>query len=240
MEVLELHWYDHMLFFLTAVVIPLLSLMARPPANPEADELRPDLDLPPKKHLYYQNGLVLIIGAMLVLTAWNAADREWTYLGFRLADFNTWVQIAAATLILFYIVDLLLSVINKSETEEKIKSLEYVIPLNWGEFRHYIFLAFAAGICEEIIFRGFLINYLFTILQSTQWVIYLSILIPAVTFGLSHYYQGLKAVLKIISIAILFGVIFVYSGSLYIVMIIHVCIDLVSGMSAILLNKREE
>ena len=240
MEVLELHWYDHALFFLTAVVIPLLSVMAKNVPDELPEEMEDQFELLPKKHLYYQNGLVLIIGALLVLTNWNAADRNWSGLGFKAIDFNQVVLVCTTGLLLFYITDLVYSYFKKEETEQKIKNLQYVIPLNFSEYKHYVFLAVTAGICEEIIFRGFLINYLLTLLQDFRWVVYLSVLIPAITFGISHYYQGVKAVIKIMDIAVLFGIIYVASESLYLVMAIHIAIDLVSGLSPILMANNEK
>jgi uncharacterized protein len=240
MEVFELYWYDHALFFLTAVVIPFISVMARPLPDSISEESSDYQILPPKKHLYYQNGLVLVIGALLVLTTWNAADRKWSALGFDWIQMNTVVVFSVVILCAFYLVDLFQSIYQKEATQEKLKDLQQILPLNWNEYRHYIFLAMAAGICEEIIFRGFLINYLNTLLVDLDYSTVYAIAIPAVTFGLSHWYQGKAAVLKIMFISLLFGVIFVWSGSLYLIMAIHVAIDLISGMSGMWINKNPQ
>lgn len=237
MELLELHWYDHALFFLTAIVIPLLSVMARPVQETMSEEMDEFLPLPPKKHLYYQNGLVLLIGSLLVLTAWNAADRNWAGLGFAPMQWNSIVIVAAGLLCTFYLLDLVRSYLNTKETQEKIKELQQILPLNWSEYKHYIFLALAAGICEEIVFRGFLINYLNTLLKGLDHSVIYAIVLPAVTFGMSHWYQGKAAVAKIIFISVLFGVVFVWSGSLILIMIIHTSIDLISGLSGIFIHK---
>ena len=237
MEVLELFWYDHALFFLTAVVIPFISVMARPLPDSINEESADYQVLPPKKHLYYQNGLVLIIGALLVLTAWNAANRKWSAIGFDWIQMNAVVVVSAMILCAFYLVDLFHSFYHKGATQEKLKDLQQILPLNWKEYRHYIFLALAAGICEEIVFRGFLINYLNTLLVDLDYSNMYAIAIPAVTFGFSHWYQGKSAVLKIMFISLLFGVIFVWSGSLYLIMVIHVAIDLLSGLSGMWINK---
>ena len=59
------------------------------------------------------------------------------------------------------------------------------------------------------------------------WV---AIIIPALVFSLSHMYQGWLAVLKIFIISMLFGCIFSVSGSLIVVILIHVFIDIISGL----------
>jgi uncharacterized protein len=49
-------------------------------------------------------------------------------------------------------------------------------------------------------------------------------------FAVSHLYQGIWAVIKILIVAILFGIIFWYSKSLLLVVVLHVLVDLVSGL----------
>jgi hypothetical protein len=131
-------------------------------------------------------------------------------------------------------------IFNKKYKAKKINELSGVIPLTWQEYRHYIFLAVAAGISEEIIFRGFLINYLQHYLSGYAYASILSIVLPALVFSLTHLYQGWWSVLKIFFVALMFGWIFVQSGSLLIVIIVHVLIDLISGIVGIGGNGKEE
>jgi len=233
---LELYWYDHLLFLITAILIPLISLSSKSVSSEDSEELL----LPPKKHMYYSNGLVLVIGSLLVITAWNASNRPWSMLGFQLITTNNIVLITSAILILYYLGDILSSFIKKKESEKKLQELSYILPMNFSEYKHFIFLAFAAGICEEIIFRGFLINYLNILLSTLPFTIFFAITIPALTFGLSHIYQGWKAVFKIIFISVLFGIIFVWSESLIAVIIIHILIDLISGLAGVIIVKQNK
>ena len=114
------------------------------------------------------------------------------------------------------------------------------MPLTWQEYGHYVFLAFAAGICEEIIFRGFLINYLQYYLSGYAYATLISIILPAIVFSLSHLYQGWWAVVKILAIAILLGWIFIVTKSLLIVIVLHIVIDLISGMVGIGMVEEEQ
>jgi len=186
--------------------------------------------LPPKKHLFYTNGLMLIIGALLVLTSWNISDRPWEKLGVRLPDIDYNVITLSFLVIMLYLLDGIYGWINRKHHEDSFKDLQYVIPVNWQEYRHYIFLAFSAGICEEIIFRGFLITYLSFYFSDISNGNIFAIIIPAIVFSVSHLYQGWWAVLKILVLAVFFGFIFMYSGSLVLVIIIHILIDLISGI----------
>lgn len=189
--------------------------------------------LPPKKHLFYTNGLMLLIGSLLVMTAWNISGRPWFGLGFDLPVVHAYALIGIFLIILLYSIDLIHGWINKKEMMKKIQDLSYIVPTNWEEYKHFIFLAFSAGICEEIIFRGFLVSYLVEQLKDLSGGYILAIIIPAIAFSVSHIYQGWWSVLKIFCISTLLGVIFYYSGSLLWVVILHVAIDLISGLLSI-------
>ncbi|MBP6237246.1 MAG: CPBP family intramembrane metalloprotease [Saprospiraceae bacterium] len=224
---MEFNWFDHILALFLVIILPLMSI--------KSDKISQELieSLPPKKHLFYTNGLMLIIGALLVLTSWNVSERQWTELGISFPVLSGNVLILTAVLVFVYLLDIIYGRFNQKYQNERLQEMSYVIPANWKEYRHYIFLAFAAGISEEVIFRSFLITYLSHFLSIVQYGDFLSVLIPAVVFSLSHLYQGWWAVFKIMVIAILLGFIFLLSGSLLIVVIIHVLIDLISGMMGV-------
>ncbi len=193
--------------------------------------------LPPKKHLFYTNGLMLIIGGMIAVTLWNIADRPWAGLGIRWPIFSIDVLLLSVAIFMLYIADGVYSWISQKKTAEKLQDLSYIIPLNWKEYRHYIFLAFAAGISEEITFRGFLITYLTYFLSDVLYGNYVAIILPALVFSVSHLYQGWWAVIKIMVLAVFFGFIFMMSGSLLIVVILHILIDLISGLAGLVIPE---
>ncbi len=228
------NWLDHIFVLVLMVIIPTISI--------RTDRLSKDMmdDLPPKKHLFYSNGLMLIIAAMLILTSWNISERSWLNLGFRWPIINRDLIMPIVLIIFIYLSDTLYGWLDKEYKINKIKELSYLVPLTWREYSHYVFLAFAAGICEEIIFRGFLVNYLLSYLSDYQYAAILAIVLPAIAFSISHLYQGWWAVLKIFCIALLFGWIFIQSGSLLIIIIIHILIDLISGTVGIGMKEDEK
>ena len=229
---MEYHILDHIIAFFLLVLLPIMSLRSG-----EMSEEIGDL-LPPKKHIYYTNGLTLVIGALIVLTSWNISDRTWISLGWKWPDINIFVIVSITAVMIFYLGDVLYGMISKNKIQQ-IEAMSFVVPLNKNDYKHYIFLAFAAGICEEIVFRGFLVNYLFQLENYIYYAQYIAITIPAVVFAVSHLYQGLWAVFKIFIVALLFGVIFWYSKSLLIVVILHVMVDLISGLVAWLSYQKE-
>ena len=193
-----------------------------------------------KKDLYYSNGLMLWIGGLLVTTNYIMTSKPLGRLGFDWPKIDTIVIGLTITLTLVYIADTIASVIQyrKEKTKEE-KTIEMILPQTWSEYKHFVFLAVSAGICEEIVYRAFLINYLRELLPVGPTNIFFAILIPSLIFALSHMYQGWLNVLKIFTISLLFGNIYVYSESLLIVIVLHILVDLVSG-SLLIFNKKKE
>ncbi len=224
---MEFNWFDHIFAILILVIIPVMSVISQK-MSPELIE-----SLPPKKHLFYSNGLMLFIGALLVITSWNISKKPWSALGFDWIQPDPLVWILSLVILAFYIGDLAYGYFNKSYFKDRIEEMQYIIPLNWEEFKPYTFLAFSAGICEEIVFRGFLVTYIAHFTVDLAYGMWIAIIIPAVVFSVSHLYQGWWAVLKIFIISMLFGGIFLVSGSLIIVIFIHVFIDLISGLAGV-------
>ena len=197
-----------------------------------SQKMSPELieSLPPKKHLFYSNGLMLFIGALLVITSWNISKKPWYALGVDWIQPDPLVWILSVAILLIYSGDLLYGYINKSYFQSRMDEMQHLMPLTWDEFKHYIFLAFSAGICEEVVFRGFIVTYISYCAMELPYGTWVAIIIPALVFSLSHMYQGWLAVLKIFIISMLFGGIFLVSGSLIVVILIHVFIDIISGL----------
>ena len=235
---MEYNWFDHIYFALVGFVIPAMAFKS---GTMDDDK---SYHLPPKKHLYYTNGLVLIIGALLILSSWNIGNKSWAVLGISFPIINQVVIWSTLILVCLYLADSYQGLKSLSKDAQDFKNMSHIVPVTWKEYRHFIFLAFAAGISEEIIYRGFLIPYLLHYLPTSEYSYLIAIVIPGVFFAVSHFYQGTWSMVKIFVISILFGLIFVYSGSLLIVMIIHTLIDLFSGVMGVIafqkLTKKDE
>lgn len=231
---MEINWFDHIFVVLVGIVIPTLSLISGSLSDDNSYQL------PPKKHLYFTNGLVLIIGALLVLSSWNIGNKPWHVLGLVFPQVNPTVIWSIVILVVLYLGDSYLSLISVKKNQDDFRQMSRIVPLNWKEYFPYMFLAFAAGICEEIIYRGFLIPYISHYLPVNEFSYLIAIIIPGIFFAVSHFYQGTWSVVKIFFISILFGLIFFHSGSLLIVVIIHILIDLISGIMGVLVFKSLE
>lgn len=236
---MNVNWFDHFFFTIIGVVLPLMGLITA--KTTEVEEMSDDVAgqmLPPKKHIYYTNGLLLVIGALIVLTLWNINYRPFSLLGIDYPIMDNMVIGLSVLISLIYLIDTLFNYYNSSKVKNQIQDLINVMPTSWKDYKHFIFLALAAGICEEIIFRGFLINYIRELMDGSQYSNYMALIIPSVIFSISHIYQGWLAVVKIFSLSLLFGAIFILSKSLLIVIIIHVLVDLISGAVMVKVAQR--
>jgi uncharacterized protein len=85
-------------------------------------------------------------------------------------------------------------------------------------------LAITAGICEELIFRGFGIAYLRWLWPaSPEWAV---IAITATAFGLVHLYQGPRGVILTGVVGAYLAWLVLSTGSLLPAMVIHALLDL--------------
>jgi membrane protease YdiL (CAAX protease family) len=88
-------------------------------------------------------------------------------------------------------------------------------------------LSFTAGICEEILFRGYLIWML------TPWLGLLgAAAVSAVMFGLAHGYQGGKFGPRAFYAGFVMTAFVLATGSIIPGMVLHALVDLVGGYAA--------
>lgn len=99
-----------------------------------------------------------------------------------------------------------------------------LIPHTPGERPGFAALSVTAGICEELLFRGFVLWY------ATQWAGPVAgFAISCVIFGFMHIYFGANHVPRTAIAGVLFYVVAMAGGSLLPAMACHAAADLVSG-----------
>ncbi|MGQ0765239.1 MAG: CPBP family intramembrane glutamic endopeptidase [Gemmatimonadota bacterium] len=106
----------------------------------------------------------------------------------------------------------------------QLESVKALLPRTEAEYRTFQLLALTAGICEEVLYRGFLIWYFGAFIGTWPAVI-----AAAAAFGIAHFYQGAGGVLKTALAGALTGALYVVSGSLLWPMIVHAAVDLHGG-----------
>jgi uncharacterized protein len=113
---------------------------------------------------------------------------------------------------------------RKYGTSDAVKSLDYFFPRSWAERRWFAFVCITAGICEETLYRGFLLHYLHVLPFSLDLTV--ALIIAALIFGLAHLYGGVGGVVGSAFFGFLVGLLFLLTGNLLLPMIFHATTDL--------------
>jgi CAAX protease family protein len=108
---------------------------------------------------------------------------------------------------------------------DKAKSINTLLPQSTVEIVLWIVLSISAGICEEIVFRGYFQKQFAAYTNSMV----AGVLLQGVVFGLGHSYQGMKQVVIITVLGILYGWFAAWRRSLRPTMISHAWSDIYSG-----------
>jgi uncharacterized protein len=97
-----------------------------------------------------------------------------------------------------------------------------LIPATGRERLLWVAVAVSAGICEEIVFRGWLLSTLHGSLGLEGTVL---ILVAAVLFGLAHSYQGITGMVLTAFAGLFFCGLYVATGSLLWPILLHILVD---------------
>ncbi len=107
----------------------------------------------------------------------------------------------------------------------QLAGVEPLMPHSHAEWPGFASLAVTAGVCEELLFRGFVTWMLWHVLP-VFWVCALG---QAVLFGLAHAYQGPRGVLLTGAVGLFMAGVVWITGSLWAAMLLHALMDLHSG-----------
>lgn len=107
---------------------------------------------------------------------------------------------------------------------EQLNRFTFMLPHTSRELRWFNGVALAAGLCEEILYRGFLIWYLQNWMGAVP-----ALLVSSVAFGVAHSYQGIDNIPRTAFIGLWLGGIFLLTGSLWLAMVGHFVYDVIAG-----------
>jgi len=99
-----------------------------------------------------------------------------------------------------------------------------LLPRSWGERRLFALVGVTAGVCEEWLYRGFLLAVVAALAPGLPAVAL--VLVAGVAFGLAHAYQGLAGVLTTGVLGALLAGVYLSTGSLLLPVLLHAAIDL--------------
>ena len=112
----------------------------------------------------------------------------------------------------------------RQKVRERLANVVHLMPANRAEFALFAVLACTAGICEEVLFRGYLLWY------GSQWLPLLwAAALQAVLFGVAHFYQGGRGMLLTGFAGLFLTAVTLLSGSIWPAVLIHALMDLNAG-----------
>ena len=232
------HWVDHIIAFVFCIAIPLYA--ARQKAKGTSFT---SFSSDQKKQIYISGSFSLFVMGAIVVSVWLIFQRPLSELGLtQPVNFRSWWWIAII-FVLVYLLDTFISFSSKKEVDKTIEEFKRrtpFLPTKNSELPEYFLMCFSAGVFEEIVYRGYLINYCWYLFEGYKYQQMIAVVLPALAFSVAHFYQGAKAVLKIFFLSVFFGYLFIYSGSLLIVMILHFLVDAIGGLLTIKYMKEHD
>jgi len=117
---------------------------------------------------------------------------------------------------------------GREELELTVERARKFVPVGSKEIAAFALVSITAGICEEILYRGWLVTFL-SGLSGSVWI---GAVAASVLFGVGHAYQGRQGMIATGLLGALFGSMFVLVKSLVPGQVIHAAIDLVNGILA--------
>jgi membrane protease YdiL (CAAX protease family) len=113
----------------------------------------------------------------------------------------------------------------RKRVEQRSRKVWLFMPRTRRERLLWVGVSVAAGVSEEVTYRG----VMFTILWRLTGSPLAAALIASSVFAISHVLQGWKSMAIIFGFAIAFQSIAWLSGSLYVAMVVHAAYDVTAG-----------
>ena len=102
----------------------------------------------------------------------------------------------------------------------------FLLPQTGPEVAMWIAVSIAAGVCEEIVYRGYLQRQLWGLTRSLP----AALALQSVIFGLGHIYQGWKPALVTAAYGLVFGLVAAWRRSIIPGAIAHAVVDILAGL----------
>lgn len=219
-------WFDHGLFLILVVLFPLRA------AYSGMRRLRraAPAELPRVRLAVYREAILiqwLLLGVMVAI--WLTTGRPWAAVG--VSAQPTWGFLVMAVLAAAAIgvtIHQRLRALTDDETlldvRRRMQHLEVMLPHAPRELTAFYRLSVTAGICEEALYRGYVIWYL-----STWTPPIVAAIAASVIFGFGHAYQGVRGVITTAIFGAVLAIVYLVSGSLWLPVLLHALVDLHSG-----------
>jgi CAAX protease family protein len=116
---------------------------------------------------------------------------------------------------------------------DQAKKIDILLPETILEILLWVGVSISAGICEEIVYRGYLQRQFLALTGSPI----IAVLAQGIIFGVGHAYQGAKQVVVITVLGLLFGLLAWWRKNLRPGIIVHAWADIFGGWIERLIAK---
>lgn len=228
---------DHIFVLLIFVVLPIHSsidtrrYLARINAGKPANRPR----------LYLETSAMQWIFLAVVAITWWILARPIDDLGFRILEGP---QLWGGSAVLVALIGMMVygwQTTKRASEEEKKKQVDALgkfvpfLPHTRRDFRYFVVVSITAGVVEEIVFRGFALLYLGWFMPL--WV---AVVVSSVGFGIVHMYLGGSGAIRAGILGLCFAIYYVLTGSIWLPILAHAALDILQGMIAVELLRKDE
>jgi uncharacterized protein len=167
-------------------------------------------------------GFVLVIGLM--------SGKSWRSIGLptsTLFRFNAgWTSYDLAVFVLVFLIVLVFfrKRTPRGKMTAPLRGAIHLLPRSSLERNTFVGVALTAGICEEILYRGFGLAFLHWAIPTASLAV--DVVVISLAFGAAHAYQGRSGVAATTIVGALFGLIMATTGTLFVAIVIHALVDL--------------
>ena len=179
---------------------------------------------------------------LALLAGWQWAARPLPALGVVLPEADAWWTVLACVAGIFLLCPagahgrgLARCAGHPRKQLESQPNVRLILPRTVREARVFRGVAITAGICEEVLYRGYVLWYLQSVGLGRGAVV-----VAIVAFALAHVYQGIRGIVETGVMGAVFMGLYLLTGSLVAPIVLHATMDLANGLIAYRLFQRTE
>jgi len=195
---------------------------------------RQDQGIPTRTKLFLYGKIVssqwLLVAAMLLILRRHGLSVGDA--GQRLANARLTLGVTLALLFILAIVSAILLVrLRRAQPKtltRGIGRMRILAPAFGLEMAAFAGVCLTAGVCEELLYRGWLVN----LLRAATGSAWAAVVLGAVLFGIGHASQGAMAMARTAFVGLQLGALFIWVGSLIPGEVLHAGFDLLMGVAA--------